>query len=396
MKPKVVVIGAGISGLSTAYLLQKKGFNVTVIEGKPSVAQVASLANGSQLSFSHLQPIYFKERPKFSLFTKKTTYQNCLNYGSSVTKTLIKQQAEAKHHHDKNLKTLINISNISKNVLDEFIQNERINKHIKPCGIIHLFSSYAEVQKELEVAKLYNMPFKMIEKDQFLDYEPNLEYFNGNFKYGVFYKEDKTSNCHDICKILEEKLKQEGVSFLFNSYVQNLNVKDGKICSATLKNKDKITGDFFVCANGVSIPSLVEDIACDYPIFPVRGYSLTFSRNRGDYFPFLGLIDRKRKMVYSTYKDYLRIAGFFDVGVEKKQDIAFRLEDFKKTVFEVFPMLKGNAIVHQWTENRHFTPSSVPIVGKSGLFKNLFINGGHGALGFTLSFGAAKIISELI
>ena len=115
-----------------------------------------------------------------------------------------------------------------------------------------------------------------------------------------------------------------------------------------------------------------------------------------NYAPFIGLIDRKRKMVYSMYKNYLRVGGFFDAGVERQEDINSRLEDFKHTIFEAFPLLRRNKIAHKWTENRPFTPSCVPVIGKSDLFENLFINGGHGALGFTLSFGSAKIISELI
>jgi D-amino-acid dehydrogenase len=101
-------------------------------------------------------------------------------------------------------------------------------------------------------------------------------------------------------------------------------------------------------------------------------------------------------MVYSLYKNYLRVAGFFDIGVEEPSHIASRMKDFEETIFEVFPLLKRNGIVHKWTENRPFVPNSLPIVGKTNPFSNLFINGGHGALGFTLSFGSAKIISELI
>ena len=393
---KVVVIGAGISGLSTAYFLRKKGYDVIIAEVNSAFGKVASFANGSQLSFSHIQPIYLEDRFKFSILKKKQKYDNCLNLKNEITKSFIKQQIDARHHHAKNVSTLSKLANFSMETINEICTQDDFSKYIKSCGIIHLFESYSEALKEEEAAKSYNMPFKVFSKNEFKNYEPNLEYFNVKFEYGVFYPEDKTSNCYDICKLLFNKLKEFGVSFLFNSHVKKLNILNNVVKSITLTDGTLIEADFFVCANGTKIPDLIENIGLHYPIYPLRGYSVTFNKNNFDYFPFLGLIDKKRKMVYSTYKDCLRVAGFFDFGINDTGIINSRLQDFKDTIFEVFPLLKQNTIIHQWTESRHFTPSSVPIIGKTKLFSNLFINGGHGALGFTLSFGAAKIISELI
>ena len=395
MEPKVIVIGGGICGLLTAYFINQKGFKVQVIEQKSGVGLGASFANGSQISFSHINPIYLHDKTKLSFFANSYKYDNKIKKNDTV-KTLLEMQKEAKHHSSSHLKSLANLSSISLATLNEIIKDEDIAKYIKPCGIIHLFESESEMKEEKIRAKSYNMPFQVLSDSELKEKEPNLEYFNTDFKGGVFYPEDKTSNCHEICKILEVKLKEKGVEFIFNSKVKKLNTLGDRITSITLEDNTELKADNFICVNGTLIPNLVKDLELNYPIFPVRGYSYTFNMEGSNYAPFTGLIDRKRKMVYSLYKNYLRVAGFFDAGVENPSDINLRLEDFKETIFETFPLLRRNKIAHKWTENRPFTPSCVPIIGKSDLFNNLFINGGHGALGFTLSFGSAKIISELI
>ncbi len=395
MQTKVAIIGGGVIAILTAYFLSKKGFSVEIFEKKIGVAGGASLANGSQISFSHIYPIYFQGRGLKSFLQSKQKF-DCVIKSGEVSKAILEAQKDEIHHIKKHISSLADISSISKEALEEVIKNENLELYIKNSGILHLFQTKAEAEEEAERAKLYGQPFRMLSSIETLQIEPNVSNFEAKFNFSVYYEQDKTSNCHDICKILEGILKERGVTFHFKSDVKKLNAEGGKITSLELDDGTQVKADYFVCANGTDLPKLASTVGLDFQIFPVRGYSYTFNMEKSNYAPFVGLIDRRRRMVYSLYKNYLRVAGFFDIGVEEPSYIASRMRDFEETIFEVFPLLKRNGIVHKWTENRPFAPNSLPIVGKTKPFSNLFINGGHGALGFTLSFGSAKIISELI
>jgi D-amino-acid dehydrogenase len=397
VQTKVVIVGGGIIGILTAYFLNKKGFAVKIIEKKLGVGLAASLANGSQISFSHIYPMFFEKKIGIlSAFQKQHKYKNEISTKNPEVQAFLKKQDDESNHTLKHVKSLAEISEISLNALNEIIEEEGIGLYFKNCGIIHLFNSKKEAEEEVERAKLYGQAFRMLSSEEMLKYEPNILNFEAKFNAGVRYAGDKTSNCHDICKILEQKLKERGVEFHFNSEVKHFKTKAEKVEAVILEDNTEIKADFFCLANGVNLPITSKELGLEYPIFPIRGYSYTFNTEKSNYIPLTGLIDRNRKMVYSLYKNYLRIAGFFDLGVNEEVQITNRMKDFEDTIFDVFPLLKRNKIVHKWTENRPFMPNSVPIIGKAEGFTNLLINGGHGALGFTLSFGSGKIISELI
>lgn len=396
MKAKVIVLGGGIVGLLTAYFLNKNGFLVEVIEKRTGVGLQASLANGSQASFSHILPFNFGKKEKFSIFGNKPEVSVKINSKLPAVKNFLERQSQELLHSEKHLSSLVNLASISSNALDEFIKDEQLERFFKNCGIIHLFSSEKDCVQEVARAKTYDQPFIEVSQEGLLMHEPNIASFEKKFAGGVYYNNDKTSNCHDICKILEGILKERGVIFHLNTEIVNLEASDGKISKAVSSIGLEFQGEHFVLANGINVPEVAQTVGLSFEIFPVRGYSYTFNMEKSNYMPFIGLIDREHKMVYSIYKNYLRVAGFFDLGVDDPSEILVRMGEFEELIFKNFPLLRRNGIVHKWSENRPFTPSSVPIIGKTKEFSNLFVNSGHGALGFTLSFGSGKIISQLI
>ena len=397
MGTKVIVLGGGIIGMLTAYFLNKKGFSVTVIEKRSGVALGTSLANGSQVSFSHTLPSFFE--PKKNLLQKifeKETIEKKINKKNPDVKNFLLKQKEEILKEKKNIEIINKITEISKGSLEELIQDEQLERYFKSCGIIHFFEDSDKFEEFCEKAKLLNQKFKIYKKKELYNIEPNLENFTNKIISGVYFENDKTTNCHDICKILEGILKERGVDFIFNTNITSFKTAGEQILAACSADGKELQADAFICANGTEIEPLVQTLGLSFNIFPVRGYSYTFNVEKVNYAPFIGLIDKTNRIVYSLYKSYLRVAGFFDLGVNTPNEIAERLKQFEETIITTFPLLKRNGIVHKWTDNRPFTPSCVPIVGKTQQFSNLFINGGHGSSGVTLSFGSGRIISELI
>lgn len=396
MKSKIAVIGSGIVGILSAYFLNKRGFDVKVYEKRQSAGLGASLANGSQVSFSHIIPMFFINNTNFLRPFKKSSISNSINKKDINVKKFLEKQREEVLYEAQHLESLISLAEESYNNFKKLIKEEEMERYIKEGGIVHLFQKASKIGKELEKISLFSQPFEVLNKDEILEIEPNVGSFDKPFSSGIYFKNDATSNCHDICKVLENILKERGVEFFYKTEILNFKTENDLIKSAITSTGETITADYFVVTNGCDAPELLKciDVKCD--IFPVRGYSYTFNVEKSNYAPFIGLIDRDKKMVYSLYKTYLRVAGFMDLGINTPEKIALRMKDFENEIFTSFPLLKRNTIVHKWTDNRPFTPSSVPIVGTPKEFKNLAINAGHGALGFTLSFGTGKLISDLI
>jgi D-amino-acid dehydrogenase len=394
---KIIILGGGITGLLTGYFLNKRGFEVTIVEKRSGVGLGASLANGSQISFSHITPSFFEKRQGIfgTLFSKETIESRVNKKDEGVKKFLLKQKDEILNE-EKHIASLSKISEISLYCLLKIMKDEDIERRFKSSGIIHFFENNKSLEEARSKASTFNQKFRVLNKFEAIEIEPNIAYLQNKIAGGIYFENDKTSNCHDLCKIFEAMLRERGVHFLLNTNVKKLIASNSEIISAITEDNITLKADFFVCANGTDIPNITKTVDLDFDIFPVRGYSYTFNVENSNYAPFIGLIDRTNRMVYSLYKSYLRVAGFFDLGINSPVEISERMKDFENTIFESFPLLKRNAVVHKWTENRPFTPSSVPIIGKTTEFPNLLINGGHSSLGLTLSFGAGNIISELL
>lgn len=392
MKQEVIIIGGGIVGILSAYFLNKDGFKVKVIEKRKGVGFGASFANGSQISFSHILPTFFISANKFFGRFQKSCISSFINKSSPQVKNFLAKQREEILHEDKHLESLISLADTSYEALNQIIKDEKIERYIKECGIIHLSTKPIKSDK----FPLFGQPFEILNRKKILELEPNVETFAKNFNHGAYFKQDKTSNCHDLCKVLEAILQEKGVEFYYNEEVAGFETQNNTITAVKLKNKDSLKANFFIVANGCDSPALLSTINVNCDVFPVRGYSYTFNVEKVNYAPFLGLIDREKRMVFSLYKTYLRVAGFMDLGVNEPTQITKRMQDFENEIFLSMPLLKRNTIVHKWTENRPFSSNSVPIIGKPQEFQNLLINTGHGSLGFTLSFGAGKIISDII
>lgn len=397
MKESVVIIGGGIIGLLTAYFLNKKGFDVTIIERRNGVALGASFANGSQFSFSHIIPrMFYKKHQLISDFFAKPSVGVFINKGNSEAKRLLSRQKEEVVKFETNLASLIKFSDISKVALNEILEKEDISRHIRDCGIIHMYSDKKSFARNIDFAKKINQPFSILSTKQMLSCEVNIASLVSDFVGGIYFKDDKTSNCHDLCKVFETMLKERGVKFIFKHNIKHLKTQSEKVISVVSDSGEEFSADIFVLANGVNINSVSSTLGLSFDIHKVRGYSYTFNMENSNYTPYTGLIDDERKLVFSYYKTYLRIAGFFDIGVEDEAEIATRMKVFENTIYNFFPLLKRNQVVHKWTENRPFTANSTPIVGMAEGFSNLLINTGYGSLGFTFAPASGKIISELI
>lgn len=396
MKERVIIIGGGIIGILTAYFLQLKGKEVTVVERRKGIGKGASFANGSQLSFSHIFPyIFYKKSSRFPQFFQRKETGVYINKKNTLAQDFLSRQKIEHLQRETAFNKLISLAKGSAHAFDKIFKAEEMDRYIKPCGIIHLFRTEQEFLAAVEIANKTGQEFSILKRERLLDEESGIRSLNFKVNAGLYFKNDRTSNCYDICKILEAKLTEKGVKFLLEEETVRFKTYNNRVVSIITASGGQFEADNFIIAAGEHSRFLGSLLDIELDIFSVRGYSCTFNMQNNGYAPQIGLIDSKKRMVYSSYKDYLRIAGFFDIELEKEK-CGFRMTRFKEEIFKSFPFLAKMPLAHEWTENRPFTPSSVPIIQKLNEFSNLFINSGHGALGFTLSAISGKKVSELL
>lgn len=395
-RANVMVVGGGVVGLVTAYFLNKKGYNVQILEKRDGAALGASFANGSQISFSHIVPLSFDERQSLiqRIFNKKRGI--LVNKKNTEVRNFLLKRKEEALNFDSNLESLIEFSRLSSESLDEICKTEDASRYIKSCGIAHVFRDESVLQKYANFARKFDQKFKIFSKNQTRFIDRNIKSISEKMVGGIFFRNDKTSNCYDLCKFFEGLLRERGVEFIFDANIVGFKTKNKNLVSVILEDGRSFGADIFVLANGSGIIEASSSLDLKLDVFKVRGYSYTFNIRNSGYIPNIGIIDNHNKMVYSSYKEYLRVGGFFDLGIESEPEIDDRMRIFKETIFSSFPALKRNGIVHKWTENRVFSPNSLPIIKKIDKFSNLFVNAGHGPLGLTLSFGSGKMLADMV
>jgi|GEM_PF-3479602 len=385
---KILIIGAGINGILTAYFLAKNGHNVEIIEEGIQPATRATFANGCQLSFSHTTPMricpsIFQKPCNRPLFLTKSEKQWLKNHKSFAS------LANDRFH------ILTKLAIESKTGFDEiFSQFHDIPQTIgHSSGTMYLFSekSQFEARKKLfEVQKIqYGIDFTPLSLHNAVEYDGSLANISHSVKHAIFTPFDRTLNALEFTKFMAEKFQNLGGKIHYNAKIHEIVKKNNQVLEIKTNLGNFSNHDQFVYCGGASGLNLIGDIA--QKLQPITGYSMTFDVSYSNHCPDANIIDFTNKMVYSRHQNSLRVAGFFDINEKNKEK---RLKYFHKKALETFPVLEVQPVVHTWCENRVFTPNEIPFIGR--ISENFLANTGQGHLGITLSAGSAKKIAQII
>ncbi len=408
---KIIVMGSGIIGVTTSYFLAREGHDVTVIDAESSVALGCSFANGCQLSYSHIEPWSLS----FSL--NKTILellkpQSSVKGGSILTFEFLCWLKKFCRNLplSKNLtiaQNLFNLSTYSINAFDEIIKIEKeLDFHYQQNGILHFFTNEKSFRSNLSIAEFkskINCPLQILTPEEVIKKEPSLLPLleNKNLKGGIFYKNDATADSKIFTSQLAQICKDRyNVKFAFNQKILNF-----------LNNKQKITGintstevmtaDSYVYALGTSGNSLLRGIGIESNIYSIGGYSISIPIEDLENAPKIGITDQQNKVVYSRIGNTLRVAGTIEINNKKQakhnEKIISSNINFIKDITEKNFVNFGDITKSEtWYGERPFRPNSTPLICNSKKYSNLYINTGHGSLGFTLAAGSAKFLTNLI
>ncbi len=403
----VVVLGAGIIGITTAYFLNKAGHRVTVIERNPHAGLETSYANGGQLSYSYVAPLAgpgvvpkippwllradspLRFYPKFDF----DQWRWCVNFVRSCNRP----QAEISTVH------LLRLAYYSRDLIHDIVANEPITFDYRRNGKLVIFSDAASLhgaKRNLDFQRAFGSEQNALDGKECLALEPALQHIKSRVVGGIHTPSEDAGDCHTFCVAMESLLRTRGVTFMTNASVTRFVVdKNGRNITAVDTSSGLVEAEAFVMAMGAANAWHAKQLGFYLPIYPLKGYSLSLDTSGAKNFasaPRISVTDSAFKVVYALLGDELRIAGMADIaGYDTTLDTV-RVKLLIDQAKAVFPAAGDYAAdLKPWCGLRPATPKGTPIIGISPI-TNMFLNAGHGALGWTLSCGCAKAVSDLV
>jgi len=403
---KVIVLGAGSVGVASAYFLARAGYEVTVIEKNSEPAKGCSFANGGQLSYSHIET--WAAKTSFAAMLKATfSPQSFLSVSDFTNKEFWQFAREFYKNSDQELseensQKLFAITSYSREVLNDIINEEKLTSfHYKKNGILHFYRTQKNLENAAREAENFNSigcKAQILNASECLEKEPTLIKLFDEKKLagGLFFEDDASGDSAEftraLAKICQEKY---GVIFEFNCEIKNI-LNNHKKVTGINTNKKVFAADKYVYALGANGINLLSGINVQTKIYPIKGHSLSILCNSEFVAPNMALTDPENKVVYSRLGNIFRVAGTVGFSGLKPGENKRHLRFLKKVVRSSFADFGDINQIKEWYGFRPFRPNSIPLICEAKKYSNLFLNTGHGSLGWTMSAASGKIISDLV
>ena len=398
---RVLVLGSGVIGVTSAYYLAKQGVEVTVIDRQAGAAQETSFGNAGQISPGYSTPW---AAPGIPLKAVKWLFQQHAPLAIKLDGSLWQLQwmlQMLKNCNTKryaiNKERMVRVAEYSRDCLQQLRQDTGIHYENRSQGTLQVFRKPAQldaVQQDIKVLQDSGVPFKLIDNSKALaEIEPALANATDNLVGGLHLPHDETGDCFLFCQALAQQAKALGVKFLYNQTIEKLVVDAGAI-KGVMVNGELLTADQYVLALGSYSRALLQPLQLNLPVYPVKGYSLTVPIINADLAPQSTVLDETYKIAITRFDNRIRVGGMaelsgFDVSLNPQRRAT--LEMVTQDLFAGGDLPNASF----WTGLRPMTPDSTPIIGATR-YRNLFLNTGHGTLGWTMACGSGKLISDLV
>ena len=402
MAKYITIVGGGVIGLSTALALILKGAHVTLLDAEDGVGQGASFANGGQLSYRYVSP----------LADRGVIWQGIKWMGRISSPLNMRLQPSLpqwrwllqfmracnERQHQITEAHLLRLSLYSQSILTHW-RREILTQdfHWQRSGklILHRSASdftHARMKVDPEFQQVLNV-------DEVCELEPALIDTRAEIQGGIYAPFDETADAYAFCLSLLDYLQRSSqFTLVSNCRVNRLVEREGRVVALQTSQGEMLVKHVVICA-GQESRDLVKPLKINLPIYPLKGYSLTLENAESQFaaqtIPTLSVTDYAHKTVYAQLGDRLRIAAMVDIGYEKSGIRSRRIEALKRQIKVTFPKIEGLDQAKSWSGLRPATPKGSPILGRTQ-YRNLWLNVGHGSLGFTLAAGSADIVADLI
>ncbi|MCC6473224.1 MAG: D-amino acid dehydrogenase [Burkholderiales bacterium] len=403
---KVAVLGAGLLGTASAWYLARAGHEVLVVDRQPEPGLETSFANGGQISVGHSEPWanpgalmklvrWFGREDAPMRFRPQADPVQWLWGARFLLECLPGRSA-------RNTAQVFALARYSSLLLRELRRQTGIDYPCSECGILHFFQDAGELRRAAagaEKLRRAGLDIAPMSPAQCAALEPCLERVQRHIAGGLYTASDECGDAHLFTVRLAEMARGAGVDFRFNVGVRRIETAAGRVTRVVVDDaagiEESLRADAYVVALGSYSPLLLRPIGIRLPIYPVKGYSITLPLRAADQAPRVSLNDDARKLVFSRLGESLRVAGTAELhGYDTSLDEA-RCEALVARTFELFPRAGRPGEAQFWTGLRPSTPSNRPCIGRAR-YANLWLNTGHGTLGWTLACGSGHALAELM
>ncbi len=390
---KIVVLGAGVVGVTAAWYLADAGHQVTLIERRPEPGLETSFANGGQISAGHAEP-----------WARPSVLPKVLRWlGREDAPLLFRPRADWAQwawglrfvleclpgRFERNCRALAGLAAYSRDCLRSLRERTGIHYDELSRGILHFVTD----RRDLEALAAHPDAKSAAEC---LTIEPALQHSEVPILGGVYAPGDESGDAFKFTTVLARLARDRGVLFQTNTTVNGFNVTGGRVDSLHL-DKESIQADAYVVSLGSYSPLLLAPLGIHIPVYPLKGYSITLPLGPAEQAaaPSVSLTDEAHKIVISRLGNRLRAAGTAELtGYDTSVNVA-RCAAIVRRMRQLFPQLGAVTAVENWAGLRPATPDNIPVIGKTKL-ENLYLNTGHGTLGWTLACGSGKALADLI
>lgn len=403
---KVIVLGAGLLGVTSAYFLRQQGHDVTVVDRQAAAAAETSFANGGQISVSHAEPW---ANPSAPLKVLKWL-------GQEDAPLLFRLRADARQWRwglqflrectpartRRNIEQIVRLGTYSRDTLQQLRRDTGIAYDQRTQGILHFYTSEKEFDAaEAPAAQMRELGCdrRVISADEAVRIEPALAHIRPQLAGATYTSEDESGDANRFARELVTLCEAAGVRFLMSHTVTAIREAAGEVDHVEATDGEgrfqRLRADAYVLAMGSLSPLLAKPLGLELPIYPAKGYSVTMPVKDPAKAHQVSLTDDEYKLVFSRLGDRLRIAGTAELNGYDRDLNRVRCEAIVRRVEALFPGAGDSERAQFWTGLRPATPSNVPIIGRSKLGK-LFLNTGHGTLGWTHACGSGKSIAQIV
>ena len=400
---KIAVLGAGIIGVTSAWYLAAAGHEVTVLDRRPEPGLETSFANGGQISAGHAEP-----------WAKPSVVPKIFGWlGREDAPLLFRPRADwaqwrwglgflrecSPGRFERNSRTLSGLAVYSRECLRALRSGTGIRYDELSRGILHFCTSqrdFESVARHAEAVRAMGISRHIKSAKECLAIEPALKDSRSPVFGGVYTPEDESGDARRFTQELARLCAGKGVRFEMQKTVDALEAAGGRVEAVRL-GRERLRADAFVVSLGSYSPLLLEPLGIRIPVYPLKGYSITLplAPAHADAAPTVSLTDEAHKIVISRLGNRLRAAGTAELAGYDTSLNSIRCDAIAQRIRHLFPALGAIEPVERWAGLRPATPDNVPVIGRTPMH-NLFLNTGHGTLGWTLACGSARVLADLV
>ncbi|MBM6596695.1 D-amino acid dehydrogenase [Microvirga pudoricolor] len=399
---RILILGSGVVGVTSAYYLARQGHDVTVIDRQPAAGMETSFANAGQVSPGYSSPwaapgipvkalkwLLMKHRP-LVLWPRAE-----LRLWGWLAHMLANCTEDA---YRRNKSRMVSLAEYSRDCLKELRKETGITYDNREKGLLQLFRSQKQldsIRDDISVLDAYGVPYEVLDPAGCVMVEPALALVKNKVAGGLRLLGDETGDAHLFTQKLAALAEALGVQFHYGKSVERLLAEGDRVTGVEVSSREILVADTYVAALGSYTPRLLQPLGIQLPVYPVKGYSLTMPITNPDAAPTSTVMDETFKVGITRLGDRIRVGGTAELAGFSQRLRAPRRATLEHSVMDLFPQGGDIRQASFWTGLRPMTPDGTPIVGATR-YSNLYTNTGHGTLGWTMACGSGRVLADLV